>query len=164
MQAAESVQDLGEIRLEIWQVSCLYVIRGPKPIHTFNPVDKIHERCKKAVLHSVQLGAEVPTKPTETVQTAKVCEQVRFIFRYRPLDTLQANGVVPTTIKRPASPLPPPKPPKSEQSEDDADEEIVALEERLRQLKKRKKSKAVKIEFKQEDSHLNGEVIDLTED
>ncbi|PBL03272.1 hypothetical protein ARMGADRAFT_1056489 [Armillaria gallica] len=164
MQAAESVRDLGEIRLEIWQVSCLYVIRGPKPIHTFNPVDKVHERSKKAVLHSVQLGAEVPTKPTETVQTAKVCEQVTFIFYYRPLDILQAKGMAPTAIKRPASPSPPPTPLKSELSENDADEEIAALEEQLRQLKKRKKSKAVKAEFKQEGSHLNGEVIDLTED
>ncbi|KAK0205070.1 hypothetical protein DFS33DRAFT_730163 [Desarmillaria ectypa] len=166
MQTVGSIQDLGEIRPDIWQVGYLYVIRGPKPIQAFNPVDKIHEQSKKVVPHSVQLGAEVPTKPADTVQTAKVSEQVTFIFCYRPLDILQANGMAPATIKRPASPSPPPKP-EPEPSEDDADEKIAALEEQIRQIRERKKNKAkveVKRKFKQEGSHLNGEVIDLTED
>ncbi|KAK0469474.1 uncharacterized protein EV420DRAFT_35975 [Desarmillaria tabescens] len=149
MRAAESVQDLGEIKLKIWQVSCLYAIRRPKPIQAFNPVNKIHERSKKVVPHSVQ-GAAI--KPVETMQTAKVCEQVTFIFYYRPLDILQANGMAPATIKCPISPSPPPKP-EPEQSEDD-DEKIAALKEQIRQIRERKKSKAkveVKREFKQEE-------------
>ncbi|KAK0223533.1 hypothetical protein IW262DRAFT_1295290 [Armillaria fumosa] len=128
-----------------WAKSNLRYGKGPKPIQTFNPVDEFHERSKKAVLHSVhRLGAEVPTKPVETVQTAKVCEQITFIFRYTPLDILQANGIAPSTIKRPASLSPSPILPKSELSEHDADEEIAALEERPRQLRKRQKRKAVK--------------------
>jgi len=145
-------------------------------------IGPVHEKSKKGGSHIVALGnAEVARKP----QTGRLIKWKHvdgedkpcgtFIFRYRPLDVLQANGIAPR-----ASPKPDKEPEvvKVEDVENDSDiEEIHALKEKLslartRRAEKRKldgknstASKRVKMEKMNLSGHFQpGEVIDLTSD
>ncbi|KAF5314231.1 hypothetical protein D9758_018299 [Tetrapyrgos nigripes] len=130
-QSAESTDDdaylaheanLGEIKVIIKEVIIGAAIPVPKP--TFVPQAKIHER----------LGA-VETIPIQDYFALEVVRDIgTYVFRYRPIDFLRANGVVPplplhSETKKSASPDGPLDIPEASDGEDH-EEKIAALEEK----------------------------------
>ncbi|KIM48544.1 hypothetical protein M413DRAFT_81087 [Hebeloma cylindrosporum] len=124
------------------------------------PPLRIHERAKKGIVHGTQLGKEVPRSVRTTTYTTTIRKLVSFHFKYRPLEVLKADGIVPrdkpTSVKRPADP------------EDIID---LTLEDDCshcqcgaRKRKKAKVSKSVKTDVKRERPVMfgDGEVLDLT--
>ncbi|KAJ7661649.1 hypothetical protein B0H17DRAFT_991904 [Mycena rosella] len=144
----------------------------------------VHERAKKAVTQQIMLA------PTEKLAKQQVfCSSqrtgpdlVKFCFKYRPIDVLQANGIapLPPRPKRKASVDPPRATPDEDLT--DAEEEknlrhkLKALE--AKRLKKEKKppvkrefeADAVidltqpnkRVKWEEKRPFLSGEVIDLT--
>ncbi|KAF5342591.1 hypothetical protein D9611_002000 [Ephemerocybe angulata] len=147
---------------------------------------RVHERAKKGLAHCVKLGAEKPVasrfKMVQAVGASKVCT---FVFKYRHMDILEANGIAarkaenkPTSATSPNS-VPGPSnsgasgsgQPRSAsgkrkadevkaEEDDTSDGDIESLEARLAALKEKKASKRVKQEPK--STLVHGEVIDLT--
>ncbi|KDQ20515.1 hypothetical protein BOTBODRAFT_183291 [Botryobasidium botryosum FD-172 SS1] len=194
--ATSAPSDLGTIRLSFWRVvysDDFYKGRITSADGTVRPEGPVHERCKKAGSHVVILGsAEVADAPQPETRMSyswvDPCDKPygTFIFRYRPLDLLQAKGL---------APLPGPGPDtkheivKVEDTESDTGseterdsdsdsgaEEIRALEEKLREARARRagkrkypgKSETFK-KLKVEQADLSGyfqpgEIIDLTFD
>ncbi|KAF9059363.1 hypothetical protein BDP27DRAFT_507225 [Rhodocollybia butyracea] len=125
---------------------------------TYAAVGKVHEKAKKATGHKVGLGIE-KTKTTNMVATTRLGVAVTFIFKYRPIEMLRANGIAPPlpipTNKRAAS-LAEPDVPDSTQAgpvpDDDHDDDEIAS--RMRDLqaemdalqRKRRKTSHVKSE------------------
>jgi len=145
---SDSSRQLGEIRLEIWSVEI-----GEELIVTdvFPGVGKgkIHERSKKAIAHQIKLGDEqLFQEPPIGVETTRVAHLATFVFKYRSIDLLRANGIVPPEPraegKRKANAV--------ESDEEDADaKELKALRKKIseiesRQAKKKSSSKKVKTE------------------
>ncbi|KAG6819639.1 hypothetical protein H0H93_009944, partial [Arthromyces matolae] len=62
---------------------------------------KVHERSKKAMKHKISLGDEVKQPATQYQDFEIACVICRFIFKYRSLNILRADGIAP-----PASPSP----------------------------------------------------------
>jgi len=166
-----TVNNLGEISIEIWRVSAVAMTQA----HAIQfPEDqKVHERSKKALAHCVKLGDEIFAPQRQPVQVKKtdIAPLVTFTFKYRSLDMLKANGIVPIAAehKRQAAAQPELEDTKKEIVETGNDiEEIKALENRLKNLKSRRStssgnpSKRVKREPPSQSSFVPGEVIDLT--
>ncbi|KAH7884284.1 hypothetical protein F5I97DRAFT_1929160 [Phlebopus sp. FC_14] len=110
------------------------VVVGPglQPANGPNLNNKVHERSKKAFTHCIGFGDEiqVPMRHTLQVQHLTPKPSVTFVFRYRPLDRLIADGIVPSppSLKRAA---PQEEPEEEDQphapSDDDAIRELAAL-------------------------------------
>ncbi|KZP16441.1 hypothetical protein FIBSPDRAFT_895026 [Athelia psychrophila] len=94
---ASALTGLGDIVLSIYRIEITSMGNGwtPKPTPLQRPV---HERIKKATAHRVQLGAETPTfERSDKIYYLKRLDNhpmAKFTFKYRPLDVLQANGIV----------------------------------------------------------------------
>ncbi|SJL15755.1 uncharacterized protein ARMOST_19260 [Armillaria ostoyae] len=133
--------ELGEIKVDLWVVEKL----DPLPFQTtnFDEAGKIHERSKKAISHCAKTGDEVALPRPMTFRNAmKLNHLVTFIFRYRPLGILQANGIAPAPEPTPASHKRAAPPDDVIDISDDSDQEdsssrIAKLEKELLQLKKR---------------------------
>jgi len=120
-----------------------------------------------------RLGDEVYAPQKETLQVRKIdiVPLATFIFKYRSLDMLKANGIASSSTgqKRPAE-AQPEADVKEEviDIEDDNAKEIRALEHRLNALKSQRStsqgnpSKKVKREPRNQTSFIPGEIIDLT--
>ncbi|KZP17641.1 hypothetical protein FIBSPDRAFT_1046660 [Athelia psychrophila] len=88
--------NLGDIVLEIWQVTI--ASRSNAPYIYRNPFGepKIHEKAKKAVDHKVILGEETQIQGKLTTRTATWDQKlVKFTFKYRPIEVLRANDILP---------------------------------------------------------------------
>ncbi|KAJ3997073.1 hypothetical protein F5050DRAFT_1894598 [Lentinula boryana] len=74
-----------------------------------DPIGKVHEKSKKATGHRVGFGANKPVVYTDLISTQRHANLVKFVFRYRPIDMLRANGIAPPEErkKRTASPSEP---------------------------------------------------------
>jgi len=165
-----SLHALGEISIEIWRVEMGRAISDPNTI--FPEEQKVNERSKKALVHRVKLGEEVQAMQSPVCPCNKLDLEpaVTFVFKYRPLEMLKANGLVPIVAgqKRRAAADPGEDELKKEGSEvEDDDAEIQALEERMNILKARRGHrnstvKRVKIEPRNQNVFVPGEVIDLT--
>ncbi|KAJ7157603.1 hypothetical protein C8R43DRAFT_997112 [Mycena crocata] len=136
----------------------------------------LHEQSKKAMGHSVQLGVEYDSanrhwlRPPGTV----VKQLVTFVFKYRPIGLLRAQGIAPPEVReeRAVSPMDVlDLTMVDDESDEDVDDvaEIKKLRARLSALenKNKKRVKAdpseVKREIKNEERIFQpGEVIDLT--
>ncbi|KAJ7253420.1 hypothetical protein C8J57DRAFT_1348050 [Mycena rebaudengoi] len=140
--------DFGTIRLVINQVQYLQQPGlSSWPGASFEP-QILHERSKKAIGHTVQFGTAFPSGSNKSRRTDIIKKLGTFVFKYRPIDLLRAEGIAPPEArvgdKRPASPtdildL-------TLVDEDDVDvNEIKQLEARLSELKK-KNVKRVKCE------------------
>ncbi|KAJ7614140.1 hypothetical protein FB45DRAFT_262544 [Roridomyces roridus] len=94
---------LGTISLGIYEVR---YDRPPVRRTTDNPaeVSVIHEKLKTGVPHSVHFGAETTGRFNRKTTTSIVRRLVTFVFKYRPFEFLQAEGIVPRV--QPASNLP----------------------------------------------------------
>ncbi|KAJ7846133.1 hypothetical protein B0H13DRAFT_2408661 [Mycena leptocephala] len=92
--------NLGTITLELVDgVECRTLPRFPQFVTL--PSQKLHERSKKAIGHSVQfvLVSYIPLPIHTTVEVLECL--AKFTFKYRPLDLLKANGIIPADKLRP---------------------------------------------------------------
>ncbi|KAK2460248.1 hypothetical protein APHAL10511_007637 [Amanita phalloides] len=145
-----AVSNIGEIKLVVWNV---------------------HERSKKLGAHRVKFDTKTATSKGTHHATTRISKLVTFIFTYRPLAILQANGIAPLPApaeqeegnskrKTPKDDVDLKEEPSDE--EDDLDDRVQKLKEELRHLESRR-SKKRKVKVKKE-VHLpiTDEVIDLT--
>ncbi|KAF7966197.1 hypothetical protein HWV62_39704 [Athelia sp. TMB] len=169
-----STANLGEIALEIWRV-----IPGA-PSDAYNipipDVRKVHERSKKALAHRVKLGDDVFAiqRPAISVRKIDRTPVAKFIFKYRSLDMLKANGIVPAPPKLVRAPQATAGVKREAEDQkpdiiDIEDEEIAVLQNRLNHLRSSRSTggnsaKRVKTERKAPVPLVPGEVIDLTGD
>jgi len=164
-----ALTNLGEISVEIWRVA---IVPNAVPHGIQFPEDqKVHEKSKKAMAHRVKLGDDIFTPQKQPLGVKKLdgAPLVTFTFKYRSLDVLKANGIVPaaTENKRPAV-AQEVEDVKPETIEIEDEDEIKALEARLNALRAQRSnpngnpSKRVKREPRQQSSFVPGEVIDLT--
>ncbi|KIM80419.1 hypothetical protein PILCRDRAFT_822551 [Piloderma croceum F 1598] len=167
-----SLHALGEISIKIWRVAVEIGGARSDPSTIFPDEQKVNEREKKALVHRVKLGEEVQATQSKVCTCAKLDSEptVTFLFKYRPLDMLKANGLVPITSgkKRRAIVDPDEDNVKKEGSEiEDDDAEIKTLEERMNILKARRAhrsgtGKRIKTEPQNENTFASTEIIDLT--
>jgi len=91
---SSSSSSVGEITLHIYRATA--PVATDKDEYGVLPQrPKVHERSKKAVVHQVNYGNETIV-PKRKMYDMKVIERlVTFIFKYRPLEMLQANEIAP---------------------------------------------------------------------
>jgi len=163
-------KDLGEISIQIWRIAVAGINYkwGPAPVE-----QKVHERSKKATSHRVQLDAEV-TRPHRNGRVARRLDKeplLTFIFKYRPLELLQANGIAPLNKNKRQVSQPDLRHVKKEH-QDVIDIEDEEKAERMGALKEEPKgqpsksdtrpAKRVKREPLSRPAFVPGEIIDLT--
>ncbi|KAJ7782352.1 hypothetical protein DFH07DRAFT_321222 [Mycena maculata] len=153
-------QDLGVIDLVIAPIEVTARNPAPSiPVCSLSEL-KVHERSKKAVTQQITLANPVALpRPENFVRSRRTGPDiVKFSFKYRPLDILQANGIAPppSGLKRKASPV--------RASTPDVDlgdkKEAKILREKLNTLE----GKRVKKEKKPRVKSEAGAVIDLTQE
>lgn len=170
--------ELGDIKLEITEVRLALQSRkvnrkGSKTISLAEP-DKIHERAKKGSGHRVKFGEEVVHPEIKYRKSIDIRTLGVFVFKYRPLDILQANGIAPIEPKYNVAGVSAEILDLTREDDSDVDrkpdtgEKIRRLEEELRVLKGSERSvaktKRIKTEVKTEPRNIfqSSEVIDLT--
>ncbi|KAJ6459459.1 hypothetical protein C8R47DRAFT_139628 [Mycena vitilis] len=167
--------DLGTIKAVFALVTvCPRIGSFKKPRHHAEPANILHERSKKAMGHSVQLGPEYHANNNTTRLTSQTIKTLATLtFRYRPIELLRAQGIAPPLVRDVATTIPTDILDLTmdvDSEGDDEDTEIKKLQARLEALQKNKKRKQVKREspdvkkeIKREDPIFKpGEVIDLT--
>ncbi|KAH7921595.1 hypothetical protein BV22DRAFT_719323 [Leucogyrophana mollusca] len=150
---------LGEISLTVWPVD--FVCALPcRPVEGVKN-QMVHERAKKAYSHCVSVGNETALPFTQELRTRRIGSEpfATFVFRYRPLDRLIADGIAPPRCSKRA--MPDDFGDRDRQSDNEAMRELQALKEHVKRLEKtiihykRTSSKRVKAE-------ICDEIIDLT--
>ncbi|KAF8150143.1 hypothetical protein B0H34DRAFT_862790 [Crassisporium funariophilum] len=188
LSSSSSTSNIGEIKLVIERVR---ILGSPDESdedteRSVPKQQKVHERSKKAITHQVGYGEEEIQEYGTPVNTVVVERLVTFIFRYRPLEILQANVIASRNLPAPSptpeivaenSPVGTSKTKriatevKLESEEGDSDAEAVeairvaeALLERLKRARLMKKAAQQKKKVRTETQILltPGEVIDLT--
>jgi len=93
-------KDLGTIRVEIVFVKLGQVV--PLKRVDAEGIDLMHEKAKKAGLHTTKYETSTRTPKSRAVSTTPLHEgkHVVFLFRYRPKDVLMADGYMPRPTKR----------------------------------------------------------------
>ncbi|KAI0831307.1 hypothetical protein BC628DRAFT_747864 [Trametes gibbosa] len=173
----QNVSDkLGSIEVAMTRVGGFVESTDPYCGRNFIDTGPIHEKSKKAGVHAVTLGETAVIKPLVLYRPFGKEKDpcVHFVFRYRPIELLRANGIAP-----PANPPSAQKGATSDQltvkseatSDDEDDDDEGALEEQLALLQSRlakQRAKKAKTIVKRETSPIrlpldfNNEVIDLT--
>ncbi|KAJ7879604.1 hypothetical protein B0H14DRAFT_2709421 [Mycena olivaceomarginata] len=105
---------------------------------------KIHERSKKSVTQQIRLTEPrvLPVPQNAVAHRFTGPPLVTFVFKYRPLDTLRANGVMPSPPQlkiKPALELP--QEPHSDDEHSDAEEIRILRVKKARKPVSRKKRK-----------------------
>ncbi|KAJ7483537.1 hypothetical protein FB451DRAFT_107859 [Mycena latifolia] len=160
--------DFGTIKVVLAHVKPLIEKPG-KMQQAFEP-QILHERSKKSIGHTIQFGPAFHSRNRLKKSGGLIKELVTFIFKYRPIELLRAEGIAPPAPReeRAVTPVDVLDLTMDVDTDDDADAEIKKLEARLGLLKDRKKgvkreSGEVKKEIKSEEPIFKpGEVIDLT--
>ncbi|KAK2460251.1 hypothetical protein APHAL10511_007640 [Amanita phalloides] len=166
-----SVANLGVIKIDIWSV----LVGGERQFccPTIDSDVKVHERSKKLGVHRVQFGEEEMTQYKVIHDTKPVCRLATFIFKYRPLDILQANGILPLAPlshdissqqvrENKKRKLPEGDVIEVKDDDEDLGRRVKKLKKELQQLEARQaKEGKVKVERQNRLSPTN-EVIDLT--
>ncbi|PPQ92582.1 hypothetical protein CVT25_007274 [Psilocybe cyanescens] len=95
---------LGEIKIEVSEVDV-----GPpthRRIQSKLPKLSVHERTHKGITHGTQLGNEIVTRINKLPRkTTSLRPLVSFVFKYRPIDILIADGVAPPAARNRQSAL-----------------------------------------------------------
>lgn len=131
----------------------------PKPF----PKPMVHERAKKGIVQSVELGPERFQKATRTRTTTTIQRLVTFKFKYRPLDVLQADGIAPCSTSNNREVKVTLECNSEEARIQLLKEEIRVLEAQQRQKRKRSDSNISRQRLKRDPSFiLDNNVIDLT--
>ncbi|KZP09222.1 hypothetical protein FIBSPDRAFT_1051943 [Athelia psychrophila] len=126
---------LGSIGLTLWRTEG-YVAEF-RPL-TAPQEHKVHERTKIATSHRVKLGAEMKSLGvSETILMRRLDQQpvVAFTFKYRPLDVLQAYGILPIQVDKKRKAVDVVK--KEPMNEDKLEEFVAARDARTKTLKLR---------------------------
>ncbi|KAJ6561710.1 hypothetical protein B0H19DRAFT_86584 [Mycena capillaripes] len=153
--------ELGSIKVEMRNVRS---VPSRSPRQTFwrgTPsfeTKVLHERSKKAMGHSVRFGAEFFSANSQSDPVEVLEDLATFIFKYRPIDILRAQGIAPPVVS--AKPVASSTGVVDLTLDDDDATKIRKLEARLRILKKAK-AKTERSGVKRE-TLSSGEVIDLT--
>ncbi|KAI0697502.1 hypothetical protein C8T65DRAFT_813700 [Cerioporus squamosus] len=95
-----SHEELGEIEVAVSRIRAEYRSVQRTWGVKFRPTGAVHERSKKAGAHCVTLGEDcrIATSRIQTCSTPidpREGNVAKFIFRYRPLALLQAQGIAP---------------------------------------------------------------------
>ncbi|KIJ98150.1 hypothetical protein K443DRAFT_681021 [Laccaria amethystina LaAM-08-1] len=158
---------LGEIRLRIDKVEYMGSSTRYRKPPTLS--HKVHERSKKGIVHGTSLGDEVETKQENRRRTRTIEHLATFVFKYRPLDVLQADGIAPNDTPTAAVQPEPSKVEDVAESSGSLAARKRALMEELRQIeelesRKRKSDGAEGGRVKKERRELVqlGGIIDLT--
>ncbi|KAJ6507202.1 hypothetical protein C8R47DRAFT_86855 [Mycena vitilis] len=146
--------DLGLIELLIYPVRTLphtRVAAGMRASGTALSTLKVHERSKKAVTQQIALGESQKLEKRHDFVSAQRTgpDLVKFLFKYRPLDILRANGIAPQS----SEPKQKAEPARAQRSQED-----------VKRVKKENKpivNDAKKSRVKRE---ADDDIIDLTED
>ncbi|KAJ7787745.1 hypothetical protein B0H14DRAFT_2952160 [Mycena olivaceomarginata] len=85
--------DLGTIKV-VFRLVKLHAGGEARKVEKYEP-RILHERSKKAIGHSVQFGPEYRTHVHEKRRTTVIRTLATLVFRYRPLELLRAEGIVP---------------------------------------------------------------------
>ncbi|KAJ7282752.1 hypothetical protein C8J57DRAFT_1296401, partial [Mycena rebaudengoi] len=158
-QSSHQLEELGVIELCLKPIDIRPICTGVHlPVAPLSEL-KVHERSKKAITQQITLGQPKPSPATTLIEfDVAGPDLVKFKFKYRPLDVLQANGIAPPPVqlKRKASA---PLDPEQRLSEELADaEEAKILREKLKAIEaKQAKRNPVKRE------KPTGGIIDLTQ-
>ncbi|KAF9493311.1 hypothetical protein BDN71DRAFT_1450438 [Pleurotus eryngii] len=175
--------ELGSIVLEINNV----VVTDAPSRHELQDTQfesKVHERSKKLGAHSARLG-EPEYKVSKYVSIRRYGRVASFTFRYRPLDILQAQSIVPppNSSKRKADNTPgedetdapvdkkraiPEVIELDDDGNEDVESELKALRARMELLKAKQVKKeraepsAKRVKREHKPVLIQGEIIDLT--
>ncbi|KAJ7680834.1 Alpha/Beta hydrolase protein [Mycena polygramma] len=148
--------DLGLIELLIYPVRTLphtRVVVGSAT--TALSTLKVHERSKKAVTQQIALGESQKLERRHDFVSAQRTgpDLVKFLFKYRPLDILRANGIAPQSseLKRKAEPA------QGQRSQED----VKRVKKENKPIVKHTENDAKKSRVKHE---ADDDIIDLTED
>ncbi|KDR76118.1 hypothetical protein GALMADRAFT_139861 [Galerina marginata CBS 339.88] len=104
LESPDSVRSIGEIKLVLHKATYL---NGNAKEDFFSPPEtkKVHERSMKALSHQINYGEIKRLDKVPHIGLVKRREVLgTFIFRYRPLAMLQANGIAPRDPS--SSPMP----------------------------------------------------------
>ncbi|KAJ7467186.1 hypothetical protein FB451DRAFT_1561069 [Mycena latifolia] len=157
---AASHQELGTIALTIYPIR---VMRSDiEPAHHLSSLTeiKVHERTKKAVTQQITLAKSEKLVRRDVFVSSQRAgpDRVKFCFKYRPMDILQANGIAPRLEQKATAD--PPRAPTPDADLAAAEEERI-LRERLKALEARRVKKENKPRMKREFE--SDGVIDLTQ-
>ncbi|KAJ3775617.1 hypothetical protein FB446DRAFT_724426 [Lentinula raphanica] len=141
----QATAGLGDIKLQINHAT-LGALSSSQTFKKRDTSGKVHEKAKKVTGHKVGLGDERPVKRTTLIDVTYHDVIVKFVFKYRPLDLLRANGIAPPAPRQKSAV----KPEVLDLTGDSEEEDIHrmrSLEEELEQLRrKRRKTHHVKTE------------------
>ncbi|KAH7921590.1 hypothetical protein BV22DRAFT_1122042 [Leucogyrophana mollusca] len=90
-------EELGTISVEI-MLGRAVKWTGEPPKHIPPDNDKVHETLKKSRAHRIGLGKVVKTRTIMKGFVPHELPATIFMFKYRPLDVLQARGIVPQNV------------------------------------------------------------------
>ncbi|KAF5328998.1 hypothetical protein D9611_013469 [Ephemerocybe angulata] len=167
-----AAKQFGQIVVSVMAVAEYSLVPETPALSVFAEDYRIHESTKKGLVHCVKLGREKPLcgvirRHWQPIEWKQVC---RFVFKYRHIAILEADGIAPPQVKEPsasdASSLRSPVPTSSgaapgegrkslgkrkatvveEHDDKTLDEDIALLEARLSALKDRRASKRLKQE------------------
>ncbi|KAJ3843925.1 hypothetical protein EV361DRAFT_291144 [Lentinula raphanica] len=168
----QATAGLGDIKLVISHATLN--ILGSGEYTKYNTIGKVHERSKKATGHKVDLRDAHSVPYTDTIDVIVGDTIVNFIFRYRPIELLRADGVAPPAPRTKSSVKGEVLDLTEDSEEEDTTRRIQSLEEELVQLRrKRRKTQHVKAEpevkaepgtssLGSRDPNASHDVIDLT--
>ncbi|KAJ6514732.1 hypothetical protein DFH09DRAFT_1049034 [Mycena vulgaris] len=156
--------EIGSIRVKLRHVKDKPLRKGWKDKNFNAPI--LHEQSKKAMGHSVQFGAEFSSNKKRLVPEEVIEKLVTFVFKYRPIDLLRAQGTAPpeTRKRRVTSDI------VDLTIDDDETDEAAKIEKSEARLgvltrgSKRAKHEPseIKKEIRRQPIFQAGEVIDLT--
>ncbi|RDB28571.1 hypothetical protein Hypma_014886 [Hypsizygus marmoreus] len=92
---ANSVEGFGDITLTIWKTKTIEAKEPDEEV--MDPIEMVHERSKKTMTHQIKFGEEMVRDHTDLFNSDSkltyVVKLVTFIFKYRSLDVLKAEGM-----------------------------------------------------------------------
>ncbi|KAH7921593.1 hypothetical protein BV22DRAFT_1132141 [Leucogyrophana mollusca] len=152
---------LGEIELTVWPVAPISLAPWA-PIQSGNN-QIVHERAKKAYSHCVGFGNEVALPYVRTLTTRPISAKpfATFVFRYRPLDRLIADGIAPPLRRADKRTVPDDFEDSDGEPGDEAMRELQALKEHVKRLE-RKLVQSRRSSSKRVKAEACDETIDLT--
>ncbi|KAK7471248.1 hypothetical protein VKT23_002655 [Stygiomarasmius scandens] len=172
---ATTNQRAGEIKLQIQE--CEITGEATFKPSSFTGSQKVHEKSRKALVHQVGLGQERKSKKEwkRGLYAAVTADVASFVFHYRPIDFLRANGTAPSVPVLANTPSSSKKRPAQTDPEitttGDSEGDLRALqkiESQLPAVREQLRNKRRRIQVKSEPSVklepglVKREVIDLT--
>ncbi|TRM64530.1 hypothetical protein BD626DRAFT_430349 [Schizophyllum amplum] len=126
----QDTKDLGQIQLVMWHVR----VKAAMPFGVLKIAEpsRVHEKTKKGLQLAVKLGAaeKMHSRSRKKFSVDNLEKLGTFIFRYRTLDMLRANGIAPAPLS--ASPVPAARPGPSKASSSSASPTASASRKRKR--------------------------------